>query len=88
MHSQLLIETITIERTNLTGIKMGVSTQVLFWNAQGINNKKDEFLQLLMEEGVEIACLCESHLTINSPDITNDRYDIIRQDTPTNWVDY
>lgn len=36
-----------------------------------------------MEEGVEIACLCESHLTINSPDITNDRYDIIRQDRPT-----
>lgn len=56
---------------------------VLYWNAQGLSSKCDEFLNLLIDDGIDIACVCETHLTNNSPDINSNTFQIIRQDRLT-----
>lgn len=60
-----------------------IGIRVLFWNAQGIHKKRDEFVNLLTDEHIDIACICESHLTCNMsfPNIPN--YITIRNDRST-----
>lgn len=57
--------------------------KVCYWNAQGLWSKLQEFLEMLRVESIDIACICETHFTDNTPPLIIPEYHIIRQDRPT-----
>lgn len=57
--------------------------QVVFWNAQGIGRKYNEFEKMLIDDNIDLACVCESHLSCKSDNLVSRNFNIIRQDRPT-----
>lgn len=54
--------------------------RVILWNAQGIYNKANEFAKVLSDEDIDIACVCETHLSTNRTLIDFPQYNVIRLD--------
>lgn len=57
--------------------------KVCYWNAQGLWSKLQEFLDMLRLESIDIACICETHFTDNTPPLTIPDYHTVRLDRPT-----
>lgn len=55
----------------------------MYWNAQGLNKKLNELSDVLTKEDIDVACICETHLT-DKMTITNPPgYHVIRNDRAT-----
>lgn len=57
--------------------------KVCYWNAQGMWSKLLEFLDMLRVDGIDIACICETHFSDNTPPLIIPDYHIVRQDRLT-----
>lgn len=59
---------------------------IIYWNANGISNKIIEFFTFLIDNNIDIACVCETHLNLNQHIHSHPDYMIHRLDrTQNTW---
>lgn len=61
---------------------------VLYWNAQGMSSKIQEFTDLVRVEDIDIACVSETHFSCKSRIKDLPDYHLIRSDRATHMVGY
>ncbi|KAF0707143.1 Uncharacterized protein FWK35_00035132, partial [Aphis craccivora] len=66
----------------LSSIKMDEQLKILYWNCQGLGNKKSELLQFIQHHKIHVILLNETHLKSTSL-LKLPNYHIYRNDRPT-----
>lgn len=51
----------------------------MYWNSQGINNKREEFVKFIKSNSIDIICLCETFLKTSNRFSVNG-YKCLRKD--------